>query len=101
MTNHADHNHPNTPGARAACRRRAILAPTTFDIPAGRIRVGSIVRTSFNAAATDPINGTQNCTVTGWELGADKRGEDLIDLTDASGELRWAYADQPMVIIKF
>ena len=26
MTKHTDHDHPNTPAARAACRRRAIVA---------------------------------------------------------------------------
>lgn len=35
---HADHNHPNTPAARAACRRRLILdGTTTKPVPAERV----------------------------------------------------------------
>jgi hypothetical protein len=48
MTNHANHDHPATPAARAACRKLTAILPVVhtvaaIDTPAGPVRVGSVV----------------------------------------------------------
>jgi hypothetical protein len=74
---HADHDHPNTPGARAACRRRMILAGSPAEPAAGVVKPaqmtvvprkrgdGGVVR---GLKATEPQASNRRLKVSGWQL---------------------------------
>lgn len=59
MTTHADHDHPNTKAARAACRRgytgRKPLPPMSAEDKA-RIKAGGPVRKPKPKAKADPVD---------------------------------------------
>lgn len=104
--NHTGHDHPNTPAARAKCRKTPITMgsiaremfttpdPLAIDTPAGKIRVGSVVEVSIAGEARS-VRGTLT------DVSEDiKNGRPGCESMTADRPF-WVYADQVIRVISF